>query len=106
MTVVVGCVCPGAVTTTVDACVTTDGCDVFVGDGVAAAADDDDSVSGDADCVSELDPEPDALPGLELVPVSCTEKVLDPPPGENVSDGCSALMDSKTYTSFDRSHYI
>ena len=96
MTVVVGCVCPGAVTTTVDAWVTTDGSDAFVVVGAAAAADDG-SVSGDADWVSELesvldaalepelDPEPDTLPGLELVPVSCTEKVLDPPPGNNVS---------------------
>ena len=77
-------------TTTVDACVTTDGSDAFVVVGAAAAADDD-CVPGDADCVSELESEldaalePETLPGLELVPVSCTEKVLDPPPGKKVS---------------------
>ena len=79
--------------TTVLACVTTDGSDALVVVGAAPAADDG-CVSGAADCESELEselvtalepefePEPGTLPGLELVPVSCTEKVLDPPPAD------------------------
>ena len=96
ITVVVGWLWPGAVTTTVDAWVTTDGSDDFVVVGTAAAADDDcvselESVL-DAALDPELDPEPETLPGLELVPVSCTENVLDPPPKKSVSIECARAV--------------
>lgn len=80
-------------TTTVLACVTTEGSDAFVVEGAAASADDCcESGTADGRLALELDPdaspepEPELVPGLEFVPVSCTEKVLEPPPEDNISD--------------------
>lgn len=55
----------------------------------AAAAVADDCVSGTGDGTLELDSEfelePELVPGFGLVPVSCTENVLDPPPVDDVN---------------------
>lgn len=62
MTVVVGWVSPGAVTTTVLACVTTDGSEAFVVEGAAAAAVDDCGLEEDT-WLFEFE-EPEVLSGL------------------------------------------